>query len=746
MTDQSDRRPLVSVIMANYNGGPYLAEAIRAVQAQTLSDLEIILADDASADDSIAIAENLARGDRRLRMLRSQVNRGPAAARNQALTVARGDWIAVVDSDDLIHPRRLETLVAHAERDGADIVADDLILFDDDAREPARPLFRGGWARAPHWIDAATYIRSNVIFGHLPALGYCKPVLRRSALGEARYDERLIIGEDSDLIARLLVGGARMRIYPDLTYFYRRHSASVSHRITEAQCVAIEEAEERFRALIPPGNDQVHLASRLRAASARRTLYYERLVAALKARSPGAAIRTLSASPSSALLLGGIVRRRLASLVPRRRRPAAIEPGRPLLVLSRQRLEGATNGSSAYLLSIVAYLKQQGFTPHFRSPSSTTFGRTPFIRLGAAAEAFASFEVRGGTRIGNVIITTDPRVLLRMVLGALDLVLFKLRVTRRLLSARAPYAVAAPLTRADRLFVAAQGAGLSDHVLFDYAYLTETRPYLLGREGRTLVLMHDLVSTRQQRFARIGQDDSISHLAFDEEAGRLSVADAVIAIQAQEAADLVAGGLTRPVIVAPMAAVVREPHPGRGDSILFVGSSAAPNRDGLQWFCDEILPLVRQRCPTAVLQVAGSVTRDLQGPPPGVSFLGVVPDLAPLYREAAVVISPLRVGSGLKIKLVEALSWGKAIVATSTTIEGVEREVAGCVRVHDDAAGFAEAVVTLLADDAARTRLATAAHGAARAAFSSEACYGPIVRALAPDDASPPQAVRLAAL
>ena len=115
--------PVVSVVMANFRGAAHLEPAMASVLAQTERRLELILADDASDDDSVAIARRIAEADERVRVIACARNQGPAATRNLALDAARGDWIAVVDSDDLIHPERLARLIAAAEAAGADLVA-----------------------------------------------------------------------------------------------------------------------------------------------------------------------------------------------------------------------------------------------------------------------------------------------------------------------------------------------------------------------------------------------------------------------------------------------------------------------------------------------------------------------------------------------------------------------------------------------------------------------------------------------
>jgi len=75
---------------------------------QTLTSWELILVDDASSDDSVAVVEQTANGDPRVHIIPQTANSGPAAARNRALEAASGQWIAVFDSDDFMVPQRLE--------------------------------------------------------------------------------------------------------------------------------------------------------------------------------------------------------------------------------------------------------------------------------------------------------------------------------------------------------------------------------------------------------------------------------------------------------------------------------------------------------------------------------------------------------------------------------------------------------------------------------------------------------------
>ena len=101
--------PLISVIIPVYKAENYLAECINSVLRQTFDDFELILVDDGSPDNCAAICRDYLEKDSRIRFLQ-QENRGQAAARNHAMTVARGQWICFADSDDVIHPQYLQLL------------------------------------------------------------------------------------------------------------------------------------------------------------------------------------------------------------------------------------------------------------------------------------------------------------------------------------------------------------------------------------------------------------------------------------------------------------------------------------------------------------------------------------------------------------------------------------------------------------------------------------------------------------
>ena len=103
---------LISVIIPAYNAEKWIAETIASVVQQTYPDLEIIVIDDGSRDDTLARAQNLLAASNRPHIVVKQKNQGAAAARNRGVQIAAGDWIQFLDADDLLEPEKIAQQVA----------------------------------------------------------------------------------------------------------------------------------------------------------------------------------------------------------------------------------------------------------------------------------------------------------------------------------------------------------------------------------------------------------------------------------------------------------------------------------------------------------------------------------------------------------------------------------------------------------------------------------------------------------
>jgi glycosyltransferase involved in cell wall biosynthesis len=165
-------------------------------------------------------------------------------------------------------------------------------------------------------------------------------------------------------------------------------------------------------------------------------------------------------------------------------------------------------------------------------------------------------------------------------------------------------------------------------------------------------------------------------------------------------------------------------RPEQADRVVFVGSMDwLPNQDGVRFFLEEVWPRIRARRPTATFQVVG---RD---PPAklcrfsgsdGIEIAGTVPDVRPYLEEAAVVVVPILVGGGTRLKIYEAMAMGKAVVSTTIGAEGLVYTPGQHLLVADEPAAFAEAVVSLLKAPPFRRHLGAAARRLVNQCFSAE--------------------------
>ena len=125
------KNPEISVIVPVYKVEKYLNECIDSILAQTFTDFELILVDDGSPDNCPAMCDAAAERDERVRVIH-QKNKGLSGARNAGLDMVRGNWIAFVDSDDVIDKTYLEKLYCAGKQSGAEIVACNLLFMQED--------------------------------------------------------------------------------------------------------------------------------------------------------------------------------------------------------------------------------------------------------------------------------------------------------------------------------------------------------------------------------------------------------------------------------------------------------------------------------------------------------------------------------------------------------------------------------------------------------------------------------------
>jgi len=207
-------------------------------------------------------------------------------------------------------------------------------------------------------------------------------------------------------------------------------------------------------------------------------------------------------------------------------------------------------------------------------------------------------------------------------------------------------------------------------------------------------------------------------------------ADAVVAVSSDEAAVVRTLAPATRVVVAPngVDATALRPSPP-GDAVLFVGLLGyAPNRDAMTWFARDVLPRLGADGPEVLVagREPGPELQRLAGASPRLRLLGFVPDLAPLYARAGVFVNPMRGGGGTRLKMLEAMAAGKAVVSTTVGAEGLALTPGRDVVIADTAGAFADAVRALLADRAEAARLGRAARALVEERYAWDVCLAPL--------------------
>jgi glycosyltransferase involved in cell wall biosynthesis len=231
------------------------------------------------------------------------------------------------------------------------------------------------------------------------------------------------------------------------------------------------------------------------------------------------------------------------------------------------------------------------------------------------------------------------------------------------------------------------------------ARVAQERELVPGRRQRWL-LDRDIAHARRAERQLLARFDAVS-VVTDDDARLL-----------QQAA---AGAARARLIVAPNGVDVERYRPTPvppEPSIVMTGTFGyEPNVDGARWLCDEVLPRVRAEVPHATLALVGREPRPevvALAERPGVDLRPDVPDIAPFLQAARVAVVPLRIGTGTRLKALEALAAGRPLVGTSVGLEGLGLVDGVHARIADDPGALADALVALLRDDGQAAALAAA--------------------------------------
>lgn len=199
----SEKKPLISVVITNYNYGKYLREATKSAINQTYKNTEIILIDDASSDDSRKVYEEFSE---KVRVIEHKKNEGIVFSRNEALSEIKGEFLCFLDADNYLDEDYLEKLFAKMEREKLDVVYTDLERFGDETGPTNLPEFSVGEIISRNIVDMGALI--------------CV-----AAIGEQKFDDELnrLSHEDWDFFLGLALAGKKFAKSGETKLNYRVH-------------------------------------------------------------------------------------------------------------------------------------------------------------------------------------------------------------------------------------------------------------------------------------------------------------------------------------------------------------------------------------------------------------------------------------------------------------------------------------------------------------------------------------------
>ena len=241
--------PLISVIVPVFNVERYLHRCVDSILAQSFADLELILVDDGSPDNSGAICDNYAEIDSRVHVIHQQ-NGGLSAARNAgiewAFTNSGSQWITFVDSDDWVHPDYLEYLHRAVNETGAAVSICGFVEVDEES----------GFAGMRYDVCLMDWDRLFIDNNVLAVIG-CGKLYEKGLFTDHRYPAGRL-HEDEFLTYKLLAEACRIAYVPLLLYYYFQNNEGITGKMFSLRRLDVLDAlEERIEYVLPLGKDEL---------------------------------------------------------------------------------------------------------------------------------------------------------------------------------------------------------------------------------------------------------------------------------------------------------------------------------------------------------------------------------------------------------------------------------------------------------------------------------------------------------
>ncbi|MHB1315297.1 MAG: glycosyltransferase family 2 protein [Christensenellales bacterium] len=230
------KNPKVSVVIAAYNLEHCIRDSICSLQDQTFQDFEILVCEDCSMDNTYAILTELEQEDRRIRVIKNDINSGQALGRNKCFENARGEYIAIQDGDDYSRSNRLERQVAFLDENPQYVFAASLVDTINDNKEIInRPYSFSGEVSKESFLWGQPFIHPTAMF---------RAAALREVGGYRVEKETRYRNEDYDMFMRMYFAGMKGFILPERLYIYFEGLSALRRRKYRYR---LAEAKIRYR-------------------------------------------------------------------------------------------------------------------------------------------------------------------------------------------------------------------------------------------------------------------------------------------------------------------------------------------------------------------------------------------------------------------------------------------------------------------------------------------------------------------
>lgn len=210
---------MISVVMTAYNMHDYIGEAIESVLRQTHKDLELIIVEDCSTDDTKSIIESYMEKDSRIVLIEHPENLGAGMGRRSGINASNGEYFITIDADDWIEPTFLESLAKRAEKTGADVVSGGITVERGN----------GYWEKTCYGDLTTTGHDKVTKFWGEKIVFMNNKIIRTSLRDEVQYCGRRFI-EDTPTIIPMLWLANKVEYVSDTGYHYRMQNDSLTHK------------------------------------------------------------------------------------------------------------------------------------------------------------------------------------------------------------------------------------------------------------------------------------------------------------------------------------------------------------------------------------------------------------------------------------------------------------------------------------------------------------------------------------